>query len=75
MHAPRALDDETRADASIVLDKVEALTVDAAADETLAGDLMRGRCCIEDEQCMCPNLRLVVRDKTHASRRSLVIVV
>ena len=69
LDARRALHD-TRADASAVLNKVEALTVDAAADETLAGEMMRGRCCMEDERAMCPNLRLVVRDKTHASRRS-----
>lgn len=56
--------------AAIVLNKIEALTVDAANDETLAGELMRGRCCLGEEQSLCPNLRLVVRDKTHASRRN-----
>ena len=69
--ARRALPETDASAVSAVLDKVEALTVDAAADETLAGEMMRGRCCLEDERAtMCPNLRLVVRDKTHASRRS-----
>ena len=62
--------DSSEADAATVLQKVEALTVDAAADEVLAGELMRGRCDIGHEQGMCPNLKLVVRDKTHASRRT-----
>ena len=72
-HAPSASDDASsvEAAANILFGKIEALTVDAAADETLAGDLMRGRCNLDEEQAVCPNLKLVVRDKTHASRRSL----
>lgn len=57
-------------DANTILQKVEALTVDAAADELLAGELMRGRCNLGQDRVMCPNLKLVVRDKTHASRRT-----
>ena len=60
------------ANAKAILEKVEALTVDAAADELLAGEIMRGRdgnvFCGQD--IACPNLKLVVRDKTHASRRT-----
>ena len=60
------------ANAKAILDKGEALTVDAAADELLAGEIMRGR----DGNVFCgqdiasPKLKLVVRDKTHASRRT-----
>ena len=56
--------------AKTILDKVEALTVDAAADEVLAGDIMRGRSNMENDVVTCPNLKIVVRDKTHASRRT-----
>jgi len=55
--------------AEAILDKVEALTVDAAAAEVLAGDIMRGRSNMENDVVTCPNLKIVVRDKTHASRR------
>ena len=73
-HALRASDaGSVEAAAKIVFEKIEALTVDAAADETLAGELMRGRCNLDEEQAMCPNLKLVVRDKTHASRRSIPV--
>jgi hypothetical protein len=61
---------ESEIRATAVLTKVEALTVDAAADEVLAGEIMRGRCNMENDTIACPNLKIVVRDKTHASRRT-----
>ena len=48
--------------------------MDAAAAETLAGELMRGRRgdLLGNEQAMCPNLKIVIvlRDKTHAAAGS-----
>ena len=69
-HARGASDSSAEADAAAVLQKIEALTVDSAADELLAGELMRGRCDLAPESIACPSLKLVVRDKTHASRRT-----
>ena len=51
-----------------ILAKVEVLTVDSAANELLAGQLMR-RSDVETER-ITPNLKLIIRDVTHASRRS-----
>ena len=42
------------ADAATLLMKIEALTVDAASDEVLAGELMRGHCQLADEQALTP---------------------
>ena len=53
-------------DAKLVLQKVEMLTVDAASDEMTAGRLGR-----DDSSCgITPGLRMIIRDKTHASRRT-----
>ena len=56
-----------------IFGKIEAITVDSAADEVLSGELMRGQCQIQLSQAapsaLTPNLRLVLRDVTHASRR------
>ena len=46
---------------------------DAAADEQRAGQLMRRSSTVSEELVpLFKNLRLVVRDKAHASRRWLV---
>ena len=52
-----------------ILAKVEAVTIDSASEELLSGELMRGNSLIPREASMCPNLKLVVRDATHSSRR------
>ena len=52
-----------------IFGKIEAITVDSAADELLSGELMRGQCQLAQATTLTPNLRLVLRDVTHASRR------
>ena len=64
-HVLRASDPSSvEAAAKILIEKVEALTVGAAADATLAGELMRSRCYWGEEQAVRPNLKLVARDKS-----------
>ena len=53
----------------LLLGKVESLTVDSASDELLAGQLLAGGTRPEDT-AIAPNLKLVIRDVTHASRRT-----
>ena len=48
---------------------VSCITVDAAADEVLSSELMRASAWNGSQQKLTPNLRFVVRDKAHASRR------
>ena len=49
---------------------VEALAVDAAADELLAADVGRGRRASASElEVLTPNLKVVARDKAHGMRR------
>lgn len=55
---------------TMLLGKVEALTVDSASDELLAGELMRGNSTDKKANSMTPNLKLVIRDVTHAARRT-----
>ena len=45
---------KANADAETLLMKIEALTVDAAPDEVLAGKRMRGHCQLADEQALTP---------------------
>jgi hypothetical protein len=54
-----------------IFQKIEAITVDSATDEVLSGELMRGQCQLPHAEApaLTPNLRLVLRDVTHASRR------
>lgn len=54
-----------------IFQKIEAITVDSATDELLSGELMRGECQLPHAHAtaLTPNLRLVLRDVTHASRR------
>jgi hypothetical protein len=55
-----------------VLHKVELLCVDAASDEVLSGERMRGRSGeLVDVQAVAPNLKMIFRDAAHASRRFL----
>ena len=51
-----------------VLDKITTLTVDSAADELVSGEIMR-TALTPDQKVLCPNLRNVIRDKAHSSRR------
>ena len=48
---------------------VTCVTTDAAADEVLSSELMRASVWTELQEQLTPNLRFVVRDKAHASRR------
>ena len=48
---------------------VKVLTVDAAADETLSGEMMRSSVLSGMQQRLTPNLTFLNRDKTHGSRR------
>ena len=58
--------------ATAVLNKVELLCVDAAADEVLSGERMRGRSGEPaDVPAVTPNLKVIFRDGAHASRRFL----
>ncbi len=54
-----------------VLEKVEMLCVDSASDELLSGQVMRyGSENLADyNNGVAPNLKLVIRDATHAARR------
>ena len=69
---------KTNADAFTKMDllqhvrmSVTSITVDSASDELLASELMRSRQVkvSQEMQTLTPNLKFVVRDKTHASRR------
>ena len=52
-----------------VLNKVELLCVDAASDEVLSGERMRGRSGEPaDVPTVTPNLKMIFRDGAHASR-------
>lgn len=52
-----------------ILHRIEGLAVDAASDEVLSGELMRGGLRRSAEQAITPNLRFLLRDKTHGARR------
>ena len=55
-----------------VLNKVELLCVDAASDEVLSGERMRGRSGEPvDVPTVTPNLKMIFRDGAHAARRFL----
>lgn len=60
---------EAQAHAATVLGNVKVLTVDAASDELTAGRTGRA-----GSDGITPNLALVIRDKTHASRRTVIAV-
>jgi hypothetical protein len=51
-----------------VLDRTHMITVDAAADELVASELMRSGV---DGAVLTPNLHIVLRDKAHSTRRNL----
>ncbi len=57
-----------------IFEKVEFLTVDSASDELLSAELMRQSIMDDEEErqrlALTPNLKLVIRDTTHASRRT-----
>ena len=45
------------------------ITVDSAGDELLASEMMRSRSLAQTERALTPNLKFVLRDAAHASRR------
>ncbi|CAK0813414.1 unnamed protein product, partial [Prorocentrum cordatum] len=52
-----------------VMASIEAYTSDAAADEIRAGFMLAGQTVRADAAKVMPNLRIVTRDKPHATRR------
>ena len=70
MRTPTNNDEEKKL--SLLLGKVEALTVDSASDELLAGQLLTGG--PRRDAAIAPNLKLVIRDVTHASRRPHILL-
>ena len=48
---------------------ITTITVDAAADEVVSAELMRSSVINVSQTKMTPNLRCVIRDKAHSSRR------
>ena len=57
--------------AKSIMERVEILVVDAASDELLSGESMRGHAGEPLPACT-PNLKVILRDSAHASRRFLV---
>ena len=51
-----------------VRQKITTITVDSAQDELVSGEIMR-TALTPQQQVLCPNLRCVIRDKAHSSRR------
>ena len=49
--------------------RVTSLSVDSAADEVVSAELMRSKALNASLQKLTPNLRFIVRDKAHSSRR------
>ena len=52
-----------------VRESVMCITVDSAGDELLASEMMRNQSLAQTERALTPNLKFVLRDATHASRR------
>eukprot|EP00435_Cladocopium_sp_Y103_P022118 s3625_g5.t1 len=52
-----------------VCSSITTITVDSALDELLSGEMMRTSVLTPDNKLLCPNLRSVIRDKAHSSRR------
>ena len=48
---------------------VICITVNLAGDEILGGEMMRSASLSPTQLALTPNLKFVIRDKTHASRR------
>ena len=48
---------------------VMCVTVDSAGDELLASEMMRNRSLAQTHMALTPNLKFVLRDNAHASRR------
>ena len=48
---------------------IRCITVDSAGDELLSGEMMRNRSLIGSMKVHTPNLKYVIKDCTHASRR------
>ena len=52
-----------------VRQSVMCITVDSAGDELLASEMMRNQSLAQTERALTPNLKFVLRDAAHASRR------
>jgi hypothetical protein len=52
-----------------IREKVEAVCVDSASNETKAAAAMRNASA--DAEAVTPNLKVIIRDRAHASRRLL----
>lgn len=55
--------------AAHVRESIMCITVDSAGDELLASEMMRNRSLAQTERALTPNLKFVLRDAAHASRR------
>ena len=58
---------------SAVYDKMRntlhQVTFDSASNERLSGELMRRGLALDQARVFAPNVKMITRDKTHASRR------
>ena len=52
-----------------VRESVMCITVDSAGDELLASEMMRTKSLAQTEKALTPNLKFILRDAAHASRR------
>ena len=52
-----------------VRERVMCVTVDSAGDELLASEMMRTKSLAQTEKALTPNLKFILRDAAHASRR------
>ena len=51
--------------------KTHAITVDSAGDEVLSSEMMRSAALSSMRRALTPNLKFVIRDRTHGSKRLL----
>lgn len=67
-----AVEDEHNVErvSTMLLGKLEALTVDSASDELLGERLLRWDSVGKKKNSTTPNFKLVIRDATHATQRT-----
>ena len=70
-HLESALQQTQTSAAKSVLARVEMLCVDSASDELLGGETLRHGDAndVSKYEGICPNLKVIIRDMTHAARR------